>query len=250
MTAVEYLRRVEWALRDLPWGMRRDLVSELREHLAELPDETALGSPEQYAAELRTAAELERRRGVVAFLRARRPRNVILTVLALTVLGLAVGAVAWVQSYQPLAATYAGIEPADAVEAPANDSRSAVFHEGRAFRFGLSVQNTGPFTVRILGVAESEAFPISGRLMMSEPLKNYAVRGPYMRFHPFDLRPGEVRLLFFAGRNCLPGTAGVTAADSGFDVRFHFLWRTAAPLVALPQKLAIIVPKNAPCAKR
>lgn len=37
MTADDYLRRVGYALGDLPWKMRRDLISELRTHLSELP---------------------------------------------------------------------------------------------------------------------------------------------------------------------------------------------------------------------
>ena len=79
MTAEDYLRRVDVAVRDLPWRTRRELNSELRGHLAELPADTdfveRLGTPERYAADLRSAAGLERRRGPIAFLRARRPRN-------------------------------------------------------------------------------------------------------------------------------------------------------------------------------
>jgi hypothetical protein len=107
LTAEDYLRRVGFALRDLPWSNRRDLISELRGHLKELPAgtdlEARLGPPEQYALEMRSAAGLERRRGLIAFLRARRPRNLILTVATLTLIGFAIGAVKWIDSYQPLA---------------------------------------------------------------------------------------------------------------------------------------------------
>jgi hypothetical protein len=241
----EYLRRVDLALRDLPWRMRRDLVSELRAHLAELPADADLGSPEQYAADLRSAAELEQRRGPVAFLRARRPRSVLLTAVALTVVGLAIGAVVWVQTYQPLEPAFGSIEPYDAVGAPAGDSESAVFHDGRPFRFGITVQNTGPFTVRIVDVPE--VVPFTARLMMSGSLKNYAVRGPYTRFHPFDLQPGQVRLVFFEGARAKCGWRGVTDVETGIAIRFGFLWRTATTVVRVPQKLAIIVPKDARC---
>ena len=92
MSPDEYLRNVSYSLNDLPWGMRRDLVAELRAHLDELPPgtdlETRLGRPEEYAADLRSAAGLERRRGPIAFLRARRLRNLILVVLSLTLIGL------------------------------------------------------------------------------------------------------------------------------------------------------------------
>ena len=79
MTADDFVRQVELALGDLPWRQRRDLVAELREHLAELPPDTDLyarhGAPDRYAAEMRAAAGLELRRGPFAYLRARRPRN-------------------------------------------------------------------------------------------------------------------------------------------------------------------------------
>ena len=245
MTAQEYLRRVELALRDLPWRTRRELVADLRDHLAEVASLDALGTPEQYAADLRSAADLERRRGPIALLRARRPRNVVLAVVVLTLVGLGIGAVAWVQAYQPLEPTFGSIEPYDAVDAPAANSESAVFHDGRLFRFGITVQNTGPFTVRILDVPE--VVPLRARLMMSGPLKNYAVRGPYMRFHPFDLPPGQVRLLFFEGSRAKCGWLGVTNVESGIAVKFSFLWRTTTTIVRVPQPLAIIVPRGTRC---
>lgn len=95
MTTDDYLRRVSFELRDLPWRARRDLISEIRSHLSELPDGTnllqRLGRPEQYAVDMRAAAGLERRRGVIAFLRARRLRNLIIVAALLTVTGLAIG---------------------------------------------------------------------------------------------------------------------------------------------------------------
>ncbi len=137
MTADEYLRNVSFWLGDLPWGQRQDLLAEIRAHLAELPADTdleaRLGTPDEYAADLRAAAGLERRRGPIAFLRARRPRNLILAVLALTVIGLAIGTVVWVDSYQPhrnsgntrLRAARLGM-----LRTPAT-ARTVVFHKGR-----------------------------------------------------------------------------------------------------------------------
>ena len=43
MTADDYLRSVSFELRDLPWGQRRDLLTEIRTHLDELPAGTDLG---------------------------------------------------------------------------------------------------------------------------------------------------------------------------------------------------------------
>jgi hypothetical protein len=129
VTADDYLSRVDAALRDLPWSQRRELLAELRSHLAELPagtDLRELGTPEEYAADLRSAAGLERRHGPVAFLRARRPRNVLLTLLALTVIGLAIGAVAWIQSYQPISFAGASQLPDDSRPAlGATETRSS-----------------------------------------------------------------------------------------------------------------------------
>src|SRR5262245_26244499 len=93
--AEDYVRQVDGALRDLPWSQRRDLVADLRNHLAELPPETdlvaRLGTPVRYASDLRAAEGLERRHGPVAYLRARRPRNVALVAITLTTIGLAIG---------------------------------------------------------------------------------------------------------------------------------------------------------------
>ena len=156
MSAEEYLRRVDLTLRDLPWRARRELVSELRDHLSELPPNTdleaRLGTPEDYASELRAAAGLERRRGTIAFVRARRPRNVILTLVALTAIGLAFGAVGWIQTYQPLALGGA---------APAGPGVPVAFQKGRPFRIGVDVRNTCRYTVRVLGVPYSSG-PFSG----------------------------------------------------------------------------------------
>jgi hypothetical protein len=77
VTRDEYVRNVGWWLRDLRWSTRRDLLTELRAHLDELPADTdlsaELGPPEAYADDLRTAAGLERRRGVIALRRVNEP---------------------------------------------------------------------------------------------------------------------------------------------------------------------------------
>jgi uncharacterized membrane protein len=76
---VQYLARVRAALTDLPEGERDDLLDDLESHLAEVLDEVTaesaggtlesrLGSPEEYAAELRAAAGL-----AAAAPRRRRP---------------------------------------------------------------------------------------------------------------------------------------------------------------------------------
>src|SRR5262249_29901486 len=157
-----------------------------------------LGPPEQYAAELRDAAGLERRHGLLAFLRARRPRNVVLLVLAFVVLGLGIGALAWINTYQPLATGNVGFEPG-AHDSPTGDGIYYVFHEGRRFRYGMSIWNAGRFTVRVLGVPIEYGLPIRYRLLVSRPGTIYRgpPPGPYTPFHPFDLAPGQQRMIIF-----------------------------------------------------
>lgn len=246
MTRDEYLRRVDYRLRDLPWGTRRDLLAEIRGHLDELPADTdleaRLGTPEKYAADLRSAAGLERRRGPVAFVRARRPRNLILLAVLLTLIGLAIGTAAWIDSYQPIAFAGSTLLPATAQGDTASENFSVVFHKGKPFRFGITVQNTGRFTVRILGVPEAPPFfPVSARLLMSGPDPSGGTAGPFERFHPFDMKPGEVRVLFFRGDfACTTGwTAGGGLTLVDFPVRFSFLWRTATAEIPLRSQLAI-----------
>lgn len=248
MSSADYLRRVAFALRDLPWRLRREVLSELREHIAELPEATdlvgRLGTPEAYASDLREAADLERRRGPIAFLRARRPRNVILVVLALTAIGLAAGAVAWVDSYQPLAFGNGYSEPRGTVVAPAGGA-SVAFHEGAPFRYSLEIRNTGRFAVRVLGVPYFPPLVSSVRLLMSGPTRHGGMDGPFRPFRPLDLPPG--RTLFLALRGVYDASCrslGGSTLFSALPVRFSFLWRTATAWIPLPETLAIVVPKG------
>lgn len=253
MTAEDYLRRVAFELRDLPWQLRQDLVAELRAHLSELPADTdllaRLGTPAEYASDLRATASLERRRGTIAFLRARRPRNVILTVVVLTAVGLATGAVAWIQSYQPIAFAGAALDPYGAKEDAGGSAESVVFRNGQAFRLGITVQNTGRFSVRVLGVPLSGGLPFAARLLMSGPRRDPGAHPPFQRFRPFDLKPGEIRVLLLKGvftrcRAFAPaGTVGVPA----IPVRYRFLWRAATIAIPLPEQLAIVFPKTGRC---
>ena len=156
VTPDEYIGRVEEALRDLPWRQRRDLVAELREHLAELPPGTdmyhRLGAPEQYAAEMRAAAGLERRRGPVAFIRSFRPRNVVIALIALTVAGLAIGALVWIDSYQPIVTGNGSWDTPGSRPSVGGDGEEVQFHAGKPFGVGVSFVNAGRFTVHVTSV--------------------------------------------------------------------------------------------------
>lgn len=267
MTAEDYVRRVADELRDLPWATRRDLVSELRVHLSELPEgtdlEARLGTPETYAADLRAAAGLWRRHGAVAFVRARRPRNVILAVVALAAVGLAIGAAAWVQSYQPLAVRGS---------APLGGDSLVAFQSGRRFRFGVDVMNTGRFTVRVLGVGSpfSGGAHVFARLLMSREIggvKTFAPqlcksgrrslfwacgrgfvrpRGPYEVFHPFDLKPGQARNLLVRGTygSCTGASSLPGLQVDDLPIRFSFLWKKATARIPLLRERSIIPPNR------
>ncbi len=260
MTRDEYLRSVGYWLNDLPWGARRYLLAELRSHLDELPAgtglESRLGTPEKYAADLRSAAGLERRRGPIAFLRARRPRNLILTAAAVALIGLAIGAVAWIDSYQPI--TFAGGTqlPLDAKPSVGQAGYSVVFRKGRPFEYGITIQNTGRFTVRVLGVPKSPLDFYSARLLMSKDQTGHLDQRPLERFSPFDMKPGSFRWLVIKGvyacttgmgRDTVTGAPSIT--QFAFPVQFSFLWRTATASIPLDEPLAFSFPKGCPPAK-
>jgi hypothetical protein len=271
MTSDDYLRRVGSALGDLPWQQRKELLAELRGHLADFPADTdlseRLGTPEQYAADLRAAEGLDRRRGLVGWLRARRPRNVVLVVVALLLAGLITGGVVWVQSYQPL--DYAGgqIVPRDAVYSSDSHSTTIEFRKSGRFRLGVPISNNGKFAVRVLGLGalsnSGNAFLIhpplafSYGLRMSPPSKYWDFHGPYAAFHPFDLQPGEASMLVIDGtfpktcRPFQPGDAtdlqptGYLFRDGEIPIRFHFIWKTATALIPPPfGTLRITFPKG------
>jgi hypothetical protein len=78
---------------------------------------------------------------------------------------------------------------------------------------------------------------------MLGPWKNPPNRGPgFVRFHPFDLEPGQSVVLRLWGvyANCgaFP-KAGFVRVDD-FPVRYSFLWRTSTATIPLPDKLTII----------
>lgn len=251
MTRDQYLYQVGLRLRDLPWSTRRDLLSGLRTHLEELPADTdfraELGTPEAYANDLRAAAGLERRRGVVAFLRARRPRNLILLVLVLVVAGLAIGAVAWIDSYQPIVYGNATQFPPHSKPTPGAPGITVVFRRGHPFLYGVTIQNSGRFPVRILGIPRGATDAFRARLFVNEP--NPAENElPLERFRPFDLHPGETRWLVLKGvYACTTGfTPGGAIIREAIPVRFSFLWKTETTFVPAQDPLRVTFRKGCP----
>jgi hypothetical protein len=251
VTADDYVRQVNYWLTDLPWRTKKELLGELRVHLAELStdaDLTALGTPEQYAADLRAAAGLERRRGVSAFLRARRPRNLILTVLTLTVIGLVVGSLVWIQSYQPMAFYGSGIEPPRAKSEPGVAAVFVIFKKGRSFKFGVTVKNTGPFAVRVLGAPYPSSLPFSAHLVGTHIIQGSGVYSVPPAHVPFTLKPGDVVALTLEGvYRCGGMSNSTTISLTDFPIRFSFLWRTTTARVPLVEPLSIHLQGDAGC---
>jgi hypothetical protein len=254
VTAEDYIRQVNYWLTDLPWSTKKALLSELRGHLAELPADTdldTLGAPEQYAKDLRAAAGLERRRGAIAFLRARRPRNLILVALTLTVIGLALGAVAWIDSYQPLAFGNGWEFPADANTLPGISGESVVFQRGKPFALGFEVRNTGRYSVRVLRIPSDATNPWTARLVMTRPNYGGGGAGPYERFRPFTLKAHQAVFLLSRGVwACRTEMAhGGALIYSQFQVRYRFLWRTTTTWIELPEQLGVEFPRGCPSPK-
>ncbi len=257
MTQDEYLRQVAAELRDLPWKQRRDLVAELRAHLAELPPgETDLEAPAVYAQNLREAAGLERRRGPIAFLRARRPRNVALVAVVLTLAGLAIGSLAWIYSYQPIVYGHQTQLPPGWKSSVGQPGVTVVFRKGQPFLYGITIRNDRRFAVRILGVAPdtNRAFYFKAHLFASKPAVNDPEL-PLVPFHPFELEPGQERWLVFKGVfSCTGGHVAPGEANTWTEigVRYGFLWRTATAEIPLDTPLEISFPKGgcAPGARR
>ena len=75
---------------------------------------------------------------------------------------------------------------------------------------------------------------------------------PWKPFHPFDLKPGEIRWLVFKGTyDC-----GTMAPDGGelglvdFPVRSKFLWRTRTVFIPLDEPLTFRLARTASCPAR
>ena len=263
VTPDEYIGRVEQALTDLPWRQRRELVAELREHLAEFPPDASLverlGAPERYATDLRDAAGLERRRGPIAFIRSFRPRTVVIALVALTAIGLAIAAAAWINSYQPIVAGNGSWDTPGSRPAPGADMEDVQFHAGKLFEVGLSFVNSGRFTVHVTSVTprgssvRDSGLPLAGaQLYLAGPGPNTgSYRDPHKPFQPFDLAPGQRASVILKGvysASCLrPANGQMFWEFPGFDVHFTFLWRRGVAEIDLPQQLQIIGPKGQSC---
>ena len=250
MTREQYLNVVDFHLRDLPWRARKNLAADLRIHLNEIPAEdleTRLGSPSTYAAEMRAAAGLAPRRGPVAFLRARRPRNLVFIAIMLGVLGASIGGVVWGRSYQPLGAGSTGLSPNPSTDGALNET-VARFRDGKPFQYGFSMRNNGRFAVRVLDIPlRGFTQPFAVRVFVDpSELGTGLIQQP---FHPFTLRPGHERFILLRGQyaNCDQYVANAATIFYAMPVRTRFLLWTRTVELPLSYPLVIKMPTHNPC---
>ncbi len=263
MTAKDYLYQVDLALGDLPWRQRHELVAELEAHIAELPPGEnlveRLGSPERYAADLRDAAGLERRHGLLAFARARRPRNVVIAVVAAVAIGLAIGGGVWIAKRNAWIGTYQPIVPGNGSQYPpfahlalGADLEEVQLRPAKPLSIGVTFANHGRFGVHVTGISpQLEAFPAKGHFYLWGPAPDNGGYGtPRRRFHPFDLGPGQAAYVLFRGTyyaKCQPSTGGSSWGFTGFDVHFTFRGQPSYAPIRLNPPLQIDSPKGYDC---
>jgi hypothetical protein len=184
-------------------------------------------------------------------MRARRPRNVVLAAVALTLLftaiGLTIGAVVWIDSYQPIAFASSYATPIGTRKVPGLPGGNVAFRRGQPFELGLEIVNRGRFAVRVLGVPIWHGHPWKARLLMSPSSYTHADNRRMRPFRPFDLQPGEHRFLDFKGVWACGHQRwfnGNTDAVTDFPVRYGFRWRKGTADIALPEVIAIHFPKG------
>jgi len=267
-----YLDHLSRAAHDLPRTGRQELLSEIEQHIRHAVRQTPcanrdemlslleqVGDPAEIAAAAddQTDTSLERLPGPIASLRT-SPRKLIITLAALTMVGLAIGAAVWTQSYQPLALNLE--DPLTAYGESAH-GEVAGYKNGHPF-LGFTIQNTGPFTVRVLGSAtHNPALPVlrawSTRLMMArarwvhQPLLNPSQdicidpngrvlvwnQAKIRAFRPVDLAPGHTLILLWLGHRHKPGVKGSLEGASppvSLPVKYSFLWKTATAQIPVP----------------
>jgi hypothetical protein len=252
LTGEEYLAAVEAHLNDLPWRARKNLATDLRVHLEEIPGgedlEARLGSPGNYAAELRAAAGLRSARGPVAFLRARRPRNVAIAVGLLVAVGVVVVAVVWASSYQPLVTGSTSLSPIPSQEGALGET-VAPYRNGKLFQYGFSIRNDGRFSVRILAAPLDQRFLPFRFRVFAEPSGSRGVSAHPQPFRPFTLSPGSEWLIVLRGRyaNCHNYVASTSSGFDAMPVRARFLLWTRTVFVPLGAPLIINRPNRDPC---
>ena len=278
-----YLERLSRAARDLPKARRRELLGEIELHIRQslrhtpCTDEAEMaallqqvGDPAEIAAAANDQADASLERNP---LWARRLRRSIVVLVAFTVLALALGAAAWIRTYQPIGFARADALPAGSVNTFGDNDHGALVGYrkgigGGAGRpvFGVTIQNTGRFTVRVVGLGRywpplSLFDGWSSRLLMAQYTgirvhdpgrfeNGYGrgwKRGPLEPFHPVELGPGQILMILIQGvwRDCaIKVSVGTTIPPRSFPVRYSFLWQTTTTHIPLPGGLTIAPARN------
>ena len=182
----------------------------------------------------------------------------------------------WIQSYQPLAVASADVVPAGSYNTVGENGHVAWvgYRKGlgggpnRPF-FGVTLQNTGPFTVRLERPTYRYGpdLPVlrgwSSRLLMARYTRDgettnapagqdhgYAwKRGPFEPYQPTDLAPGQIVMVAYQGvwHDCqIKIPAGVSTPPTSLPVSYSFLWKTATAHIPFPGGLTIVPPNHHP----
>jgi hypothetical protein len=279
----DYLERLSAAAHDLPESRRDELLGEIEEHIRQAAAEkratnrdemlallAQVGDPAEIAAAAHDPADAS-----VAPRRRRSRKLVIALAVLAVVIALAAGGAAWAWTYQPLAFAPADVLPANSVNTYGEDDHGALVgynRHGHPF-FGVTLKNTGHFTVRVLGNAEDGApLPLfrswSSRLLGARYVKadkpHCSVRervplactlklGPLKPFTPVNLAPGQTVMLLWLGvwHDCrLSVVRGTTTPPRTLPVRYSFLGKTSTAQIPFPGGLTIAPPHhNAACGK-
>lgn len=194
----------------------------------------------------------------------------------LLVLLAAIAAAVWIQSYQPLAFGRMGVVPAGSYNTVGEKGQVAWvgYRKGigggpnRPF-FGATLQNTGPFTVRLEEPTGKYGpdLPVLGawssRLLMARYTRVKETnpelarqdhgytwkRGPLQPYHPINLAPGQIVMIAYQGvwHDCqLKAPAGTSTPPTTFPISYSFLWKTATAHIPFPGGMTIDPPNHHP----
>ncbi len=181
----------------------------------------------------------------IASVRAlRRPRVLIVTAVALGLIGIGVAGVLWVNSYQPIRLGTGVRWPQGSKPGIGEQAMEVTYRRGKPFAVAVPLVNTGRFTVHVTGMEPWDNLPVRAKLYLSG----------HRLFHPFDLAPGqeafvELRGVYSARCHAAPPAGATTSATGGFEVQYSFLWRTGNAEIALPEPLFVNPPKGRECAE-
>lgn len=279
----DYLGRLAAAAHDLPETRRDDLLGEIEQHIrqavAEKPpadrDEMLallahVGDPAEIAAAAHDPVD-----AVAAPPRRRRRKLLVAVVVLAVVIALAAAAAAWARTYQPLAFAPADSLPADSVNTYGEGDHGALVgynKHGHPF-FGVTLENTGHFPVRVLGNAKYGAplplfYTWSSRLLGARytkvqhphcpaPIQDdpgcYWKLAPLKPFSPVELAPGQRVMLLWLGvwHDCHISIArGTRTPPMTLPVAYSFLGMGRTAQIPFPGGLTIAPPHHNPaCGK-